>query len=169
MAQTEWLLGMAKAEFGDRSIAEITPPQILKCHRKVEAKGKYETAHRLRANIGAVFRYTIANGAADTDPIYALHNALNRPAVTSRAAITEPPAPVGLLRAIDRFKGQPTTRIALRLLAILTQRPGELRHTTWEEFDLRNVVWSIPAGRMKMRRAHRVPLPEAALELLRKL
>ncbi len=169
MAKTEWLLGMAKADFGSRPIAEITSPLILKCLRKVEAKGNYETARRLRAKIGAVFRYAIANGLSDSDPTYDLRDALIRPTVTSRAAITDPQALGGLLRTIDGFEGQPTTRIALRLLAILAQRPGELRHATWDEFDLSKAVWSIPAERMKLRRAHRVPLPDAALTLLNEL
>jgi len=43
---------------------------------KVEAKGNYETAHRLRARIGSVFRYAVASGVAETDPTYALRDAL---------------------------------------------------------------------------------------------
>lgn len=62
---------------------------ILTCLRKVEAKGNYETAKRLRAVIGAVFRYAIANGSAETDPTYALRDAIIRPTVTPRAAITD--------------------------------------------------------------------------------
>ena len=49
------------------------------------------------------------------------------------------------------------------------QRPGELRHATWAEFNLEEAVWSIPAERMKMRRPHRVPLPKQAVELLEEL
>ncbi len=142
---------------------------VLACLRKVEAKGNYETARRLRAKIGAVFRYAIATGAGETDPTCALRDALIKPQVTPRAAITDPKALGGLLRAIEKFEGQTTTRIALQLLALLAQRPGELRHARWDEFDLVAAVWSIPADRMKMRRPHRVPLPLAALELLEEL
>jgi integrase len=169
LTKTEWLLGMAKADFGRKPMAEITSPMVLRCLRKVEAKGNYETARRLRAKIGAVFRYAIANGVAETDPTYALRDALIRPTVTSRAAITDPKALGGLLRAIDGFEGQTTTRIALRLLALLAQRPGELRHATWAEFDVDTAIWLIPAERMKMRRPHRVHLPDAALALLSEL
>ena len=45
----------------------------------MEAKGNYETAHRLRARIGSVFRYAVASGVADADPTYALRDALIRP------------------------------------------------------------------------------------------
>lgn len=167
--KTEWLLGMANVDFGKKPISEITSPMILRCLRKVEAKGNYETARRLRAKIGAVFRYAIANGTAETDPTYALRDALIRPTVTPRPAITDPKALGGLMRAIDAFHGQVATRIALQLLAILAQRPGELRFATWPEFDLKFAVWSIPAERMKMRRPHRVPLPEQAMALLEEL
>ncbi|MEN8949720.1 tyrosine-type recombinase/integrase [Planktotalea arctica] len=169
MVKTEWLLQMACSDFGATPISEVSAPTILTCLRRVEAKGNYETARRLRAKIGAVFRYAVANGLAETDPTYALRDALIRPTVTPRAAITEPKALGGLLRAIDGFHGQATTRIALQLLALLVQRPGELRFAKWDEIDLVQKIWSIPGERMKMRRPHRVPLPEKAVDLIRTL
>jgi integrase len=57
----------------------------------------------------------------------------------------------------------------LKLLALLAQRPGELRHAKWEEFDLVEQVWAISAAKMKMRRDYNVPLPEQALTLLQQL
>ena len=169
LTKTEWLIGMANADFGNKPITDITAPMILRCLRKVEAKGNYETAKRLRAKIGAVFRYAVANGTALTDPTYALRDALIRPVVTPRAAITDAKALGGLMRAIDGFHGQVTTRIALQLLAVLVQRPGELRQARWAEFDPVAAIWSIPAERMKMRRPHRVPLPAVAIALLAEL
>lgn len=169
MSKTEWLLGMACAEFGSTPISDITAPMILTCLRRVEAKGNYETAKRLRAKIGGVFRYAVANGVAETDPTYALRDALIRPTVTPRAAITDPKALGGLLRAVDAFHGQVTTRIALQLMALLVQRPGELRHAQWDEFDLEAKIWMIPEARMKMRRPHRVHLPDQAVALIRDL
>jgi integrase len=56
---------------GNNGAVTITPPMILKTLRKAEAKGNYETAHRLRARIGWVFRYAVASGVADTHPISA--------------------------------------------------------------------------------------------------
>lgn len=169
MDKTEWLLGMAIDAFGSRPITDVTAPIILQCLRRIEAKGNYETARRLRGKVGAVFRFAVANGVAELDPTYALKDALITPTVTPRAAITDTRALGGLMRAIDSFQGQVTTRIALQLLALLTQRPGELRHATWEEFDIDAAVWSIPAERMKMRRSHRVPLPVQATTLLEEL
>ncbi len=167
--KTAYHLKLANRDFGSKPITEITAPMILKTLRKVEAKGNYETAHRLRARIGSIFRYAVASGVAEIDPTYALRNALIRPTRVHRAAITNPEALGQLLRNIDRFNGQMTTRIALKLLAILAQRPGELRHAKWKEFDLEERIWAIPAGKMKMRRDHNVPLPAQAIVLLEEL
>ncbi|MEO0391144.1 MAG: integrase arm-type DNA-binding domain-containing protein, partial [Pseudomonadota bacterium] len=164
--KTEYHLKLANRDFGRRPIAEITAPMFLKTLRKVEAKGTYETAHRLRARIGSVFRYAVASGMAEIDPTYALRDALIRATRVHRAAITEPKALGRLMLEIDGFEGQATTRIALKLLAMLAQRPGEIRHAKWSEIDFSNRVWSIPAEKMKMRRPHDVPLPTQAIALL---
>jgi integrase len=100
------------------------------------------------------------------DPTFALRDALIKPTVTSRPAITDQTKLGNLMRTIDRYTGQTTTRIAPQLLAILVQRPGELRYAKWDQFDLEAGIWSIPAEVMKMRRPHRVPLPAQALALL---
>lgn len=169
LSKTEYHLKLANRDFGRKPITEITAPMILKTLRKVEARGNYETAHRLRARIGSVFRYAVASGIAETDPTYALRDALIRPKRVHRAAITDPKALAALMREIDGFEGQAITRIALKLLALLAQRPGEIRLSKWEEFDLDARVWSIPAAKMKMRRDHHVPLPKQALTLLGEL
>ena len=169
LSKTEYHLKLANADFGRKPITEITAPMILKTLRKVEAKGNYETAHRLRARIGSVFRYAVASGVAETDPTYALRDALIRPTRVHRAAIIDPKALGKLMVEIDGFAGQATTRIALKLLAILAQRPGEIRHAKWDEFDFTNRVWAIPAAKMKMRRDHNVPLPAQAIALLDEL
>lgn len=167
--KTAYHLKLANRDFGRKPISEITAPVILKTLRKVEAKGNYETAHRLRARIGSIFRYAVASGVAETDPTYALRDALIRPTRKHRAAITDPNELGQLLRDIEQFNGQTSTRIALRLLAMLAQRPGEIRHARWEEFDLEERVWAIPAGKMKMRRDHNVPLTPQAIALLEEL
>lgn len=132
-------------------------------------KGHYETADKLRAIIGAVCRYAIATGRAEADPTVPLRGALTAHAVKPMAAITDPKAFGALLRAIDGFVGQETTRAGLQLMALLFPRPGELRGAVWDEFDLDKGVWTIPAARTKMRREHRVPLAPKAIAIFRSL
>ena len=160
---------MAIADFGAKPMSEITSPMILRCLRKLEAKGNYETAKRLRSKISAVFRFAVANGTATTDPTYALKDALIRPTAKPRAAIVDPKELGAMMRAIDEFHGQTVTKLALQLVALLAPRPGELRKAKWTEFDLEGAVWSVPAIRMKMRRPHRVPLAKQSLGYLAEL
>jgi len=117
----------------------------------------------------AVFRYAVATARAESDPTFALKGALARPNVKPRPAITDKKAFGALLRAIDGFRGQPETCAALKLMALLAPRPGELRLAHWREFDLDTAAWTIPAERMKMRREHRAPLPRQAVAILREL
>jgi integrase len=169
LKKKKWLLGFANAELGNRPIAEIKAPELLDALRKIEKRGRYETASRVRSTAGAVFRYAIATGRAERDPSADLRGALVTPTVTHRATIVEPGQIGALLRAIDGFEGQPTTRIALQLAPLLFARPGELRTAEWIEFNIPEAVWRIPARKMKMRREHRVPLARQSLALLREL
>jgi integrase len=137
--------------------------------KSVEARGRLESANRLRATIGQVFRFAVATSRADMDPTAALRGAIASPVVQHRAAIIEPKAFGGLLRAIATYEGAPETKAALELMALTFVRPGELRTAEWSEFDLDAVVWSIAAEKMKMRRPHRVPLAPQALAILRPL
>lgn len=167
IGKREWLYSLANDAIGALPIAEIAAPDILAVLQKVERKGHLETARRMRSAIGEVFRFAIATGRATVDPTFFLRGALTTPKVKHRAAMTDAKAFGELLRAIEGFQGQPTTQAALKLMAYLFPRPGELRMAEWGEFDLENAIWIIPAKRMKMRREHRVPLPKQALAILR--
>jgi integrase len=169
LKKKRWLLDFANKEFGRRPIAEIKAPEILDALRKIEKRGRHETATRLRSTVGAVFRFAIATGRAERDPTGDLRGALITPTVTHRATIVEPKAVGALLRAIDGFEGQAVTRFALRLAPLFFVRPGELRKAEWAEFDLVDAEWRIPAAKMKMRRPHRVPLAHQAMAILREL
>jgi integrase len=63
---------LACPAIGARPIAGITAPEVLAVLRPVESRGRHETARRLRATIGEVFRYAVATGRADVDPTGAL-------------------------------------------------------------------------------------------------
>ncbi|MEE9315446.1 MAG: integrase arm-type DNA-binding domain-containing protein [Rhizobiaceae bacterium] len=164
-----WLIDMAQGEFGDRPITEISAREILILLKRVEDRGKHETARRLRSTIGRIFRYAVATARAETDPTFALQGALITPRVSHHAAIITEQGLGQLLRDIDGFNGYRVTVLGLKLLALLYTRPGELRLARWDEFDFDKAIWSIPAERTKMRKKHQVPLPKQAIDLLKEL
>ncbi|MEO6321317.1 MAG: site-specific integrase [Polaromonas sp.] len=74
-----------------------------------------------------------------------------------------------LLRKIEGYVGTPTTRLAMKLMALTFVRTGELIGARWEEFDFEAARWNIPAERMKMKTPHVVPLSTQANEVLQVL
>lgn len=171
---TNWIF----PHLGSLPVASIEPPLVLQVLRKIEAKGKHETAHRMRQRISQIYRYAISEGLAERDPSADLRGLLKAVPAKNRAAIVKPDELGGLLRAIDAYSGQPTTCAALALAPMLFLRPGELRHAEWHEIDLEAQTWTIPGHRMKgtmaAKRAgkvpdHIVPLPSQAVEILKPL
>jgi len=168
-AKTKQLLGLFSPKLGKRPVSTIQPPELLQALRVIESRGAHETVKRCRQIAGREFQYAISTGKATRNPAADLAGALTPPTVRHRSAITEPRAFGGLLRTIDAYGGEPTTRAALQLLALLFTRPSELRLAQWSEFDLDRGSWVIPAERMKMKREHRVPLSASAVSILREL
>lgn len=165
----EWLLRLAMDDLGDMPINDITAQTVLATLKKREEMGHYETVRRLRSTISAVFRYAVASGVAETDPTFALKDALIRPTVKHRAAITDRAKLTEYLRALENYGGKAETKIGLKLLMLFASRPGEIRKARWDEFDIEECVWNVPAERMKMRKPHSVPLSDAAMTLLAEL
>jgi integrase len=151
---------------GKRPITDIKAAEVLTLLKRIEARGKHETAHRVRSECGNIFRYAVVTGRAERDPTIDLRGAIaaivrrNRPAIVDPARIGE------LMRAIDGYRGDVSTEFALKLLPLTFVRPGELRLAQWSEFNLKDAEWRIPASRMKMRELHIVPLSTQAVALL---
>jgi integrase len=154
---------------GSRPISEITPPELLSVLRRIESRGILETAHRVKQTCGQVFRYAIATGRAERDPSADLRGALAPVKRGRMATITEPTKIGELLRAIDGYEGTPTAKCALCLAPLVFVRPGELRQAEWEEIDLDNSEWRIPAEKMKMKDPHIVPLSKQAVVILNEI
>lgn len=154
---------------GSRPIADITAKEFLTTVNRIVERGAVESAHRVLQNCGQILRYAIATGRAERNPVADLRGALPSVKPKNLAAITDPAAIGGLLRAIDAYQGAFVTKCALRLAPLVFVRPGELRHAEWTEFNLDKAEWNIPAEKMKIRLPHLVPLAPQAVEILREL
>ena len=174
-----WIERMEKDLFpyiGKLTLPAITAPVLLDALRKVEKRGANETAHTLRQTAGQVFRYGVQTGRCERSPVTDLPGALKPIVVKHMAAVLEPAKAGELLRAIDGYTGQPMTRAALLLSALLFQRPGNIRAMEWSWLNLDDGVLTIPAESMKRRlhekingRPHFVPLAPQAVQVLRAL
>jgi integrase len=172
----KWLRGLEKDLFpylGSLPLATITAPVLLSALRRVEKRGAIESSHTLRQTAGQVFMYGVQTGRCDRNPSIDLHGALKPVTVKHMSAILEPIKVGELLRAIDGYSGQPMTRAALGLSALLFQRPGNIRQMEWAWVDFDNALLTIPSQDMKRSkhqkingRPHLVPLAPQAMAYL---
>lgn len=165
----EYLLSILSGSIGHLPIADIEPADVLIAVRRIEGKGKLESARRTLQLAGSVFRYAVATARLKSDPTRDLKGALTSPTVTHYGAIIDPDGVGELLRSIDGYEGQPITKFAMQLAPHVFVRPGELRHAEWKEIDLEGALWTIPASKTKMRKDHRVPLSRQSIAILKSL
>ncbi|HZV17514.1 MAG TPA: integrase arm-type DNA-binding domain-containing protein [Sphingobium sp.] len=126
---------------------------------------KPETARRVRQYIIRVLRFSRPDG-------HLLEGALAK-AVTDRLPVQKEgehhaAMPYNELAAFMAKLAEKESKgsLALRWTILNAARSGETRGATWSEIDLEKGVWEIPASRMKMRKAHRVPLSPEALAVI---
>jgi integrase len=176
---SQWLRCLEKDVFpwlGSLPLADVSAPMLLDTLRRVEKRGTLRMAHDLREFAGQVFRYGVATGRCQRNPAAELRGSLKPYTERNMAAVLEPAKAGELLRAIDAYAGQPVTRAAMALSALLFQRPGNIRAMEWAEVDLDAAMWTIPAASMKRTkegkvngRPHLVPLAPQAVAILREL
>ena len=155
---------------GKRPIKSITAPELLAALRKIEGRGAVCVAHLAMRECGRIFRYAIATGRAERDVAHDLRGAITpMRTVKHFASITDPKAFGRLLCAIEDCTGTYLMRCAMRLAPLVFVRANELAGAEWADFDLEAAEWRIPAGKMKMRQMHIVPLSRQAIAILREL
>jgi integrase len=153
---------------GPKPIGSIKSPAVLDVLRAIETRGAVETAHRVRQRMSAVFTFAMAEGKIATDPAAPVRAALKPVTKGRQPAVVTIEEAREVLKAAEMVPARPETRLALRLLALTSVRPGEIRGARWIEFTLDDLdpVWIIPAVRMKMKREHVVPLSRQAVETM---
>ena len=129
---------------------------------------KPETARRVRQRVRTVLKWAQANGyvtynaageaidgALPTMPRVKAHFRALPYAEVSRA-----------LDMIDATRASMASKLCFHFLTLTAARSGEARNATWDEIDTERRLWTIPAGRMKAKTKHRVPLSDEAMKVL---
>ncbi len=158
----------AMPRLGDKPLKKITAPMVLAILRRIEKRGTFEVARKVKSHISQVMRYAIACGLTYSNPVRDLGWALTPKKSKPRAAITEPRQIGKLMKDIERYRSK-KRRCSLKLAALIFVRPGELCQAEWCEIEWDTALWRIPAAKMKMKRPHNVPLSRQALDVLREL
>lgn len=155
-------------QVGGLPLIDIKPMQWLQVFRRIESRGALEKLRKVRQRCQEVYRFAIATGRAEYNPIADVGGALLTPKPRHYPFLPIAEIPE-LIQAFQSCPGHDMVKLATRLLILTGVRTAELRGAPWSEFDLDNALWMIPAARMKMRRAHFVPLSKQAVDALREL
>ena len=156
-------------QLGDFDITEITAMMIRDTIKVVEKAGKANTAQRLIALCGRVFRYGMTTDRVKGDPTACLKGSFATPKSSHMPSIPgNDKLRVGELIYKARHQGHIHCRMLL-LQAYTFVRPGELRFMQWNEIDFESNTWNIPAERMKMDYPHIVPLSRQVVEILEEI
>ncbi len=152
---------------GSLPVRQVSPAHVLDIVRRTEKRAP-TMAIIVNQTIGAICRYAVVTLRADIDPTAPLRGSLKPRHVEHHKPLSASDLPA-LLKAVGDYPGQFGNKTALQLMLLTLVRTTELIEAKWEEFDLEQGLWTIPAERMKSREAHRVPLPHQAIDLLNKL
>lgn len=149
---------------GSMDVGRVTRQQLLDALLIMDAKGLHEYVRKTRMWVGQVFDWAVERGLAEINPAALIkpEKAFGKSKVEHFAALELREIPAFLERL--SFEGELQSVLAMRLLALTWVRTNELRFMRWDEVD--GNTWLIPAGKMKRRLDHVVPLSAQAVELL---
>ena len=155
---------------GNLAVDDIELAHVLEVLKPIWHKTP-ETAKRTRGRIEKVLDWAKVHGHRDGENPARWQGNLENvlPSISKIRVVKHHPALpypeiADFIKRLRARKG--TAAIALEFLILTSARSGEVRGATWQEFDLKQREWIIPAERMKARKEHRVPLSDRAVEIL---
>ncbi|MER9135139.1 integrase arm-type DNA-binding domain-containing protein [Mesorhizobium sp. M0830] len=159
------------APLRSKALADVGVQDVLSVLRPLWGT-KQETAEKLRERIERVLDSAKVEGLRSGENPASwrgnLEHVLHKPDVLTNGG-NHPALPykhmaafMKKLRGVDGMGAR-----ALEFTILTAARSGEVRGATWEEIDFDAAMWVIPAKKMKAGKAHRVPLSEAAVKILK--
>ena len=151
---------------GRRPVSEVTSAEVLDVLTPIW-HAKAQTARRVRERMRAVLEWAVAMEYRTDNPCDRVGSVLGpqQAAVEHMRALPHQDAPVAVAK-VRASAAKPVVKLAFEFLVLTAARWGEVREAVWTEVDVDAAVWTVPAARMKAKRAHRVPLSPRALEIL---
>lgn len=153
---------------GDMPLSQVDARALLNVLEKVRVDRGVKTAERVRQTAVQVFDHGMRKQKIHANPARTLQGWVDVPRQVSHEPLRE--NEIGeFVERLDADTGSAATKLCILLMLLTFVRKNEIAHARWDEFDLDNAVWVIPAERMKMRDPHVVPLSRQALVGLEQL
>ena len=157
----------AFAIIGDMAVDRITQSDVLGCVEPIWTT-RTETARKVRQRIRTVLRWCQAHGYVTLNVAGEAIDGALPPMPRVKAHFRSLPYTEvrDALAVVDRTGASASAKLCLRFAVLTAARSGEARNAVWDEIDFAASEWRIPADKMKAATEHRVPLSDAALEVL---
>jgi len=167
------LKAYAFPKIGRLSVADIDTGRVLSCIEPIW-QDKTETASRVRGRIEAVLDWATVRGyrTGDNPARWRGHLAEVLPAREQlQKTVHHPALPFVELPAFMEGlrEREGVAARALEFTILTAARTGETIGARWDEINLAEKTWTIPPGRIKGGREHRVPLSDCAIEIVQNL
>jgi integrase len=151
-----------------KPIDTIMPKDMLDLFKFIEANGRLNMLKKVRGYASRVFRYAVGIGYCSLDPTRDLpSDVFKKEKPVAYSHVTDPKQLGVILRKIDVYHGSYSVSMALKIAPHVFLRPSELVSLEWDDIDFEQRLIRVKAPRMKMRRAHLVPMSEQVFRTLR--
>ena len=151
---------------GSMRMVDVTRADIVAVIDRISKRGAPISANRTLALLKRFFGFAIERGVLEHSPCA---HARAPAKENQRDRVLNPEEISAFVSALDQSNLSLAVNAVLRFLLVSGQRLGEVVSMEWEDIDLANRVWSLPAGRSKNGRGHRIPLSARAVLILREM
>ena len=155
-------------KLGNVPISRITAPLAIEVLQGPKNRGNLETVKRITGRLNEVMTYAVNVGLVSANPLAGIRAAFEKPKVKNQPTIPPNELP-RLMRDLYEASIQLQTRLLIELQLHTMTRPNEVAEAKWDEIDLQERVWIIPADRMKKSREHAIPLSPEVVQILERL
>jgi integrase len=153
---------------GGYPISKITAPITIDVLKPIAAKGTLETVKRLSQRLNEIMAYAVNTGLIHANPLSGIKAAFKKPSKQNMPTLTPSELPE-LLESLQYASIKLVTRCLIEWQLHTMVRPSEAAGAKWSEINTDNMIWNIPAERMKKDREHLVPLTPESLAILNRL
>ncbi|WP_392558440.1 integrase domain-containing protein [Orbus mooreae] len=149
----------------DIPINQITAVKVINALQPLHESNKLETVKQVCSRANEIMYYAVNKGIIDNNPIAKVTAVFSKPKSKSRPTIKPDELP-DFMKALSMANIELQTKLVIEWQLLTLTRPSEAVGAKWEEIDLKANLWTIPSERMKMDRAHAIPLSKQAMRIL---
>ncbi len=151
--------------FGTLPTSSVTAPLAIEALRPLAAKGSLEQVKRVCQRLNEIMVWATNTGVVLHNPLAGISAAFKLPEKQNQPTLPPSELP-SLMSAVQNANIKITTRSLILWQLHTMTRPSEAAGARWDEINMQEALWCIPAERMKKRRDHTVPLTSQVIKIL---